>query len=98
MSRKTAITVTDEFYAAVEAYRQQHEIKYWSVALVLLASIGYEQETGDSIPAPSPQHGGWRGNENSIKALLERVDRMTNYGANDPAESDEWRDDNETNS
>lgn len=44
-SPKQSITVTPEFYRAVEAYRLKNDIKTWSQALIRLASreLGYTE-------------------------------------------------------
>lgn len=49
------ITITDEFKAAVERYRQAHHLKSWSQALLELAAkqLGYESK-------PYPSWGGKR--------------------------------------
>lgn len=80
------VTVTPEFKEAVAAYQVAHGFKSWSQALMYLAAIGYEQETGEPAPEPAPGQGGWRGSENSLKALMECTDRLTNMGQDDPAE------------
>lgn len=64
------VTVTEEFEAAVEAFRQQRGIKHWSVALLQLAATGYEEETGELPPQANVAPGGWRGKEASIEALM----------------------------
>lgn len=88
MSKEIKVTLTAEFAEAVKVYQQVHGIKTLAKAVVQLAAIGYEVETGEPVSNPTNQHGGWRGSENSIKALMERADRLTDYGRNDPAESD----------
>lgn len=96
-TKQEKITPSPEFKAAVKAFQQSRKLKSWSQTLLHLAAIGYEHETGNEAPEPFLNWGGWRENENSLKALMEYADRVTNYGANDPAFSDEWgnEDDNE---
>lgn len=83
------VTVTSEFKEVVSAYQVEHGFKSWSQALMHLAAVGYEQETGEQSPTPSPGQGGWRGSENSLRALIERTDRLTNNRKDDPTETGE---------
>ena len=85
MSREK-VTVTPEFKEAVAAYQAQHGLKSWSQALLHLAALGYEQETGTPPPEPFAAWGGWRGSEESIKALVDYADKLTDKGRSDPAE------------
>lgn len=83
---RTTVTLTDDLYAAVEAYQRRHSIKTFAGAVVALARIGLETETGEAPPEAAPW-GGWRGSENSIEALLRHVDSITDKGRNDPGEN-----------
>lgn len=79
------VTVTAAFKAAVRDYQQARGLKSWSEALLELARIGLETETGQ--PASDvPTWGGWRGSEKSLANLVHYVDKLTDHGANDPAE------------
>lgn len=89
MSKEIKVTLTAEFAAVVKEYQEARGIKTLAKAVAELAALGYEAEIGEPAPMPTNNHGGWRGSENSIKALMERADRLTDYGRNDPAESDE---------
>lgn len=80
------ITVTSEFKETVAAYQAQRGLKSWSQALLHLAALGYEQETGCTPPEPFAAWGGWRGNEASLDNLIRRTDQLTDYGRNDPTE------------
>lgn len=80
------VTVTPEFKEAVAAYQKQRGLKSWSQAMVQLAAIGYQHETGTPPPDAYVAPGGWRGNERSLDNLLHRVDKLTDYGRNDPTE------------
>jgi hypothetical protein len=55
------ITLTAEFKAAVKEYQKANDFKSWAAALVYLATIGYEKETGQTAPGPLATWGGWRG-------------------------------------
>lgn len=88
MPRKL-ITLTAEFKAAVKEYQKANKMRSWTEALLRLAALGYEQETGEEPPEPYVGWGGWRGSEASLKALMEYADRVSDGGRNDPAESDE---------
>jgi hypothetical protein len=88
MPRPT-VNPTDKFYKAVADYQRQHKLKSWSQAVLHLAALGLEQETGKPSPEAYKQHGGWRGKEASLKALMAYADRVSDGGRNDPGESDE---------
>ena len=68
---KQSITVTPEFHAAVENYRQQHEFSSWSEALITLAS----QSLKWNEPA-APQWGGDRKSE-AYREFVRRLDAMS---------------------
>ena len=51
---QTSIRVPDDFYQAVEQYREEHHIQTWSQAIIRLASIGLGREL------PATQCGGAR--------------------------------------
>lgn len=59
MPRPT-INPTNEFYQAVETYRKSHQLKSWSQAVLALAAIGLESETGTKSPKPAKDE--WGGN------------------------------------
>lgn len=80
-----SVTLTDDLRAAVEQYRQRHDIPSFAAALVELARIGLETETGEE-PPEAASWGGWRGSEKSLAALMAYVDSITDEGRNDPAE------------
>jgi hypothetical protein len=86
---KKLITLTAQFAEAVKEYQKANKIKSWTEALLRLAALGYEYETGQQPPEPYLGWGGWRGNEASLKALMEYADRVSDKGRNDPAESGE---------
>lgn len=71
MSREK-VTVTAAFKAAVSAYQQEHNLASWSQALLHLAALGYERETGERPPQPGAAWGGWRGDEKSLANLKHR--------------------------
>lgn len=96
-TKQEKITPSPEFKAAVKAFQQSRKLKSWSQALLHLAAIGYEHETGSEAPEPFRDWGGWRENENSLKALMGYANRVTNYGANDPIHYVESVDDDESN-
>ena len=83
------VTVTPAFKQAVAAYQAQHGLKSWSQALLHLAALGYEHETGTPPPVPFAAWGGWRGSEASIRALMNYADKLTDKGRNDPSESED---------
>lgn len=68
---KQSIIVTPEFHAAVELYRQQHELKAWSEALIKLASAALNW---DKPAAP-----GWGGDRKSeaYREFVKRLDKMS---------------------
>lgn len=59
MPRPT-LKVTDEFHKAVAAYQNEKGLKSWSQAVLELAAIGYEKETGKPAPKPHDTWGGKR--------------------------------------
>lgn len=54
------ITLTPEFKAAIKAYQKENDLVSWAAALVYLATVGYEKETGKSAPGPLATWGGKR--------------------------------------
>lgn len=88
MSKKIKVTLTAEFAEAVKAYQEAHGIKTLAKAIAQLAAIGYESISGKTAPTPTNEHGGWRGNPKSLENLIGYIDELTDYGRNDPAESD----------
>lgn len=84
MSKAIKVTLTAAFAAAVEQYQKDNDIETLAKAVAILAAIGYETATGLDAPEPTNQHGGWRGSEASIKALMDYADRVTDFGRNDP--------------
>lgn len=44
------------------------------------------QETGEPAPIAVGKKGGWRGNKKSLENLVHYVDKLTNYGQDDPTE------------
>lgn len=95
MSKPVKLSLTAEFYAAVEAFAKERNMKL-ATAIALLASVGYEEVTGKVSPVPTNQQGGWQGNPNSIEALMAYADRVTDFGANDPIHYVEDEDDSDT--
>lgn len=71
MSREK-VTVTAAFKAAVKTYQQEHNLPSWSQALLHLAALGYERETGARAPEPHDTWGGWRGDAVSLANLKHR--------------------------
>lgn len=66
---QTSIRVPDDFYHAVEKYRQEHHIQTWSQAIIHLAAIGLGTNT------PPTQWGGARqGSGRSTKARFDMTE------------------------
>jgi hypothetical protein len=86
MSKEIKVTLTAEFAAAVKAYQEANGIPSLPKAIAQLAAIGYEVETGEPAPIAVGKKGGWRGNKKSLENLVHYVDKITNYGQDDPTE------------
>lgn len=86
MSKEIKVTLTAEFAAAVTAYQEAHGIPSLPKAIAQLASIGLEAVTGEPAPTAVGKKGGWRGNKKSLENLVHYVDKLTNYGQDDPSE------------
>lgn len=54
------ITVTEAFYDAVEAYREEQHLASWAQAAVELMAIGFQFKTGREAPQSAPKWGGTR--------------------------------------
>lgn len=84
MSKQIKVTLTDEFAESVKDYQKEYGSRTLAKAVTELAAIGYKTITGKPVPVASNKHGGWRGNEASIEALMAYADRITGEGAYDP--------------
>lgn len=82
------ITLTDDFKEVVSDYQKANKLKSWTQALLHLAALGYEQETGQAAPESYAGWGGWRGKKESLDALIVYADKYSNGGQDDPAEAD----------
>lgn len=59
-AKQEMISVTPEFKQAVKDYQTANGIPSWSAALLKLAAIGYEKETGLQSPTARKSWGGNR--------------------------------------
>lgn len=81
---ETTVRFKDEWYEVVTAYQQENDLKSFSEAARQLITRGL-QSIGKQSPEPI-DWGGWRDNPKSLKNLLPYVDKLTDYGRNDPTE------------
>lgn len=84
-----SLDLPDDVFNALTVYcdRQGIKSKRAGAALLLTQALANELED-ESLTYSIPEHGGWRGNEASIEALMRYADNVTDGGRNDPLEAD----------
>jgi hypothetical protein len=69
--------------AQKQALRDHAKAHNMSMADVILYALA---DTIPDFPMDKPTPGGWRDNEKSLENLVHYVDKLTDYGKNDPTE------------
>lgn len=83
------VNLPDDINEALAGYAAREKLSKRSAATLLMTRQLAEELGDDSLQFSPPERGGWQGNEKSLQNLVSHVDRMTDKGRNDPAESDE---------
>lgn len=82
------LNLPDDIHEALAGWAASQGLSKRSAALLLLTRMLAEELGDDSLQFSPPERGGWRGSESSLRNLVSYVDRLTNEGRDDPAESD----------
>lgn len=85
------LDLTGDIDKALAGYAARKKLSKRSAATLLFVRKLAEETGDDSLQFTPPERGGWQGNEKSLQNLVSHVDRLTDKGRNDPAESSQQR-------
>ena len=85
------MTVSAELQKLITRYAKEFDISE-SRAAAELAAIGANVQFNEEIPVAVAPHGGRRegAGRKDLDALIEYADKITDFGRNDPSESELW--------